>query len=107
MSSFPLSWSYRHLEGLGGQPKVVLTSDNYQHRCEIYFFGATVTSWIHNGTEKLFTSPVAIYNGEKAIRGGIPIVFPQFGHPKKSMAQHGFARTSNWALQVSTRFIFK
>lgn len=28
----------------------------------------------------------------------MPLVFPQFGHPKKEMAQHGFARTSEWDL---------
>ena len=33
-----------------------------------------------------------------AIRGGIPLVFPQFGQPKKEMSQHGFARNSNWEL---------
>jgi D-hexose-6-phosphate mutarotase len=33
-----------------------------------------------------------------AIRGGVPVVFPQFGQPKKEMAQHGFARTSEWDL---------
>jgi D-hexose-6-phosphate mutarotase len=27
-----------------------------------------------------------------AIRGGIPVVFPQFGQPDAAMAQHGFAR---------------
>lgn len=32
----------------------------------------------------------------KAIRGGIPVVFPQFGRPCESMSQHGFARTSMW-----------
>lgn len=28
----------------------------------------------------------------------MPLVFPQFGQPKKEMAQHGFARTSEWDL---------
>ena len=32
----------------------------------------------------------------KAIRGGIPVVFPQFGRPSQAMSQHGFARTSMW-----------
>ena len=35
---------------------------------------------------------------DKAIRGGIPVVWPWFGpHPTDgSMPQHGFARVSNW-----------
>ena len=34
-------------------------------------------------------------DGSKAIRGGIPVVFPNFG-PWKLGPQHGFARISNW-----------
>lgn len=34
----------------------------------------------------------------KAIRGGIPVVFPQFGRPSEDMSQHGFARTSLWSI---------
>ena len=44
--------------------------------------------------------------GKKAIRGGIPLVFPQFGQPKDTdgnlvlpkLSQHGFARNSMWKL---------
>jgi D-hexose-6-phosphate mutarotase len=36
-----------------------------------------------------------------AIRGGVPLVFPQFGQPQKTMASHGFARISHWALGQS------
>lgn len=31
------------------------------------------------GEELLFVSEEAVFNGKKAIRGGIPLVFPQFG----------------------------
>ena len=41
-------------------------------------------------------------NGSKAIRGGIPIVFPQFGQPNTQLAQHGFARTSLWVLKENS-----
>jgi D-hexose-6-phosphate mutarotase len=33
---------------------------------------------------------------------GIPLVFPQFGQPLKTMAQHGFARNSLWSIQSQT-----
>jgi len=59
-------------------------------------WGASVISWVCDGQERLFLSPMAIRDGPKAIRGGIPVVFPQFGPGK--MKQHGFARISNWTL---------
>ncbi|CAN8073366.1 unnamed protein product [Agarophyton chilense] len=62
----------------------------------VYHFGAHVTSWKNAaGREMLYTSPTAILNGTKAIRGGIPICFPQFGK-KGPLRQHGFARNSFW-----------
>mmetsp|Transcript_96773 Transcript_96773/g.230311 ORF Transcript_96773/g.230311 Transcript_96773/m.230311 type:complete len:303 (+) Transcript_96773:1-909(+) len=66
---------------------------------QIYLFGATLTSYkTPDGVERIFVSPGAIFDGKKAIRGGVPLVFPQFGQPDKAMAQHGFARSSLWAV---------
>lgn len=68
----------------------------------INLFGATVTSWtLPSGSEQLFLSSAAKLDGSKAIRGGIPIVFPAFGPPPKDHAtgrlpQHGFARSALW-----------
>lgn len=43
----------------------------------VHLYGATVTSWkLANGEEQLFVSSKAILDGSKAIRGGIPVVFP-------------------------------
>jgi len=61
--------------------------------CEIFLYGATVTSWKVSGEEMLYLSPKSAMDGSKAVRGGIPICFPNFG-PWKFGAQHGFARTS-------------
>jgi glucose-6-phosphate 1-epimerase len=51
--------------------------------------------------ERLFVSSKAILDGSKAVRGGIPVVFPCFGppeHPDHSkLPQHGFARNELWA----------
>jgi len=67
---------------------------------QVYLFGATLTSYkTPDGVERIFVSPGAIFDGKKAIRGGVPLVFPQFGQPDKAMAQHGFARSSNWSLK--------
>lgn len=69
-------------------------------------YGATVISW-KTGTlynpepvERLFVSGKAALDGSKAVRGGIPIVFPCFGapsHPEHArLGQHGFARNQVW-----------
>jgi len=57
-------------------------------------FGATVISWIVDGQEKIFVSKKAVMDGTKAIRGGIPICFPNFGPWSEGRPQHGFARNS-------------
>merc|ERR1711936_774876 len=63
--------------------------------CEIYKYGATVTSWrVAGGENIIFVSKKAKLDGTKAIRGGIPVCFPQFG-PWEFGAQHGFARISH------------
>ncbi|KAF8481956.1 galactose mutarotase-like protein [Russula ochroleuca] len=75
---------------------------------EILLFGATVTSWKsaersgpREPVERLFVSSKAVLDGSKAVRGGIPVVFPCFGppeHPDHSkLPQHGFARNEFWA----------
>jgi glucose-6-phosphate 1-epimerase len=73
---------------------------------EILLYGATIISWkspsrhdkeIH---ERLFLSSKAVLDGTKAVRGGIPVVFPCFGAPTHpdhlGLKQHGFARNENW-----------
>lgn len=67
---------------------------------KIHPFGATVISYVpSSGNEVLFLSKLAKLDGSKAIRGGIPLVFPQFGQPDKAMPQHGFLRTNLWNVQ--------
>jgi len=79
----------------GNLIKVRIT--NTKSFAEIYMFGATLTSWIVEGQERLFLSEKAILDGTKAIRGGIPIVFPQFNTKLTTdLPSHGFARISNW-----------
>ncbi|KAL4227929.1 hypothetical protein ACF0H5_013368 [Mactra antiquata] len=63
--------------------------------------GATVTSWKIGEEEILFCSKKAIRDGSKAIRGGIPLVFPNFG-PWELGPQHGFARNKQWKLDTDS-----
>jgi glucose-6-phosphate 1-epimerase len=64
----------------------------------ITLFGAHVVSWTTaGGEEQLFCSSRSVLDGSKAIRGGIPLIFPQFSERGKGM-RHGFARVSEWRL---------
>ncbi|KAK7116293.1 uncharacterized protein [Littorina saxatilis] len=64
-------------------------------RVIVHLHGATVLSWQCNGVEHLFLSSTSVFDNKKAIRGGIPVIFPQFG-PWSLGPQHGFARTKRW-----------
>lgn len=68
---------------------------------EIYAYGAHVTRWEEKGKAPfLFLSKQAVLDGTKSIRGGIPIVWPQFG-PRGPLPQHGFARSCDWKIAGS------
>jgi glucose-6-phosphate 1-epimerase len=63
---------------------------------EISLHGAHVLSWQPSpGRERLYLSPRASFAEGAAIRGGIPVIFPQFGG-RGSMVKHGFARLLAW-----------
>jgi glucose-6-phosphate 1-epimerase len=67
----------------------------------IYLHGAHVTHWKPAGEgAAIFLSERAEFAPGKAIRGGVPVIFPWFGerHDGKAGPQHGFARTAEWEL---------
>ncbi|GAB4838259.1 hypothetical protein Ancab_027788 [Ancistrocladus abbreviatus] len=84
-------------KGANGLDKVILREVRGSS-AEIYLYGGQVTSWKNEHREELlFISSKAIFKPPKAIRGGIPICFPQFaGHG--SLEQHGFARNRFWSV---------
>jgi len=57
--------------------------------------GAHVLSWVSGGRECLFLSPANRWDGRTAIRGGIPVCFPQF-NARGNLPRHGFARNLAW-----------
>jgi len=59
--------------------------------------GAHVLSWICQGRERLYLSPNNLWDGRAAIRGGVPLCFPQF-NMRGSLPKHGFARNCAWQL---------
>lgn len=68
-------------------------------RCELYPYGGHVTSWTSSaGRELLFLSERAEFRRGKAIRGGIPIIFPQFSG-QGPLPAHGFARNTIWKVE--------
>jgi glucose-6-phosphate 1-epimerase len=62
----------------------------------VTLFGAHIVSWITaDGRERLFCSERSARDGSRAIRGGIPLIFPQFAERGDGI-RHGFARISHW-----------
>jgi glucose-6-phosphate 1-epimerase len=68
---------------------------------EVHADGAHVTSWrpAPDGEERLFLSARTELREGAAIRGGIPVIFPQFA-AEGPLPRHGFARTTRWALEM-------
>lgn len=66
---------------------------------EVHRNGAHVTSWrpAPGTEERLFLSAHSSFDDGAAIRGGIPVIFPQFSL-EGPLPRHGFARTSLWTL---------
>lgn len=67
----------------------------------VYLQGAHLTAWQPAGHQPvIFTSRDADFAPGKAIRGGVPIVFPWFGGRSdgKTGPSHGFARIQDWTL---------
>ncbi|XP_040569004.1 uncharacterized protein [Lepeophtheirus salmonis] len=78
-------------------PVVVLDRGN-NTTCTLNLHGCTIVSWRVNNQEQLFVSKKSVFDGKKPIRGGIPLVFPVFGHSHYG-PQHGFARICRWTLE--------
>ncbi|POM74150.1 Aldose 1-epimerase [Phytophthora palmivora] len=67
---------------------------------EVFLFGAHVKSFrtvFDPNLDILFMSNQSHLDGVNPIRGGIPVVFPNFGSAT-GFPSHGFARITNWTL---------
>ena len=63
--------------------------------------GAHLVSWTTaDGVERLYMSPTSRLEAGHAIRGGVPVIFPQFS-ARGPLMRHGFARVSNWEVLPS------
>lgn len=65
-------------------------------RISLHRHGAHITSWTPvDGLERFYLSGLTDYRPTAAIRGGIPVIFPQFA-AEGPLPKHGFARTADW-----------
>lgn len=69
-------------------------------RAVVLQHGAQLVSWCSaDGVEHLYVSPRAMLDGQSAVRGGVPVCFPQFNQ-RGPLLKHGFARHLPWRLRA-------
>jgi D-hexose-6-phosphate mutarotase len=95
------------VEGRNGMPCVHLGTNGGE--VEVYLHGAHVTAFNKVGEPGvLFLSGRSLFQADKAIRGGIPVIFPWFGQrqpdPTGKSPMHGFARLSEWAVESADKW---
>ena len=62
----------------------------------VLLHGGQIVSWIPAGDqERLYLSPLAVAGGANTVRGGIPVVFPQFAQ-RGPLPRHGLLRQRSW-----------
>lgn len=86
-----------------GQPAIVVRAPDGA-QATVLLHGGHVVSWVPAGAdEQLYLSPEAVAAPGMAVRGGVPVIFPQFElrGPDTSLPRHGLARTRTWAHDTS------
>lgn len=79
------------LQGLACHDLLLPSGD----RVRVAEHGAQVLSWMASGRERLYLSPIAVLDGRVAVRGGIPVCWPQFSD-RGPLPRHGWLRQSPW-----------
>lgn len=80
-----------------GHPAVALRASDGA-RATILLHGGHLVSWIPaGGDEQLYVSPLSEFGEGQAVRGGVPVIFPQFAS-RGTLPRHGLLRTRGWAL---------
>jgi glucose-6-phosphate 1-epimerase len=97
LSQFEIPGRVEIVQEKNGLMKVEATTADWT-KAEVYLHGAQVTSFQRKGEPPLlFLSASSQFAPGKAIRGGVPIIFPWFGD-REGKPAHGFARTTEWEL---------
>ena len=80
-----------------GQPAVELEAPDGAH-ATVLLHGAQLVSWVPaGGREQLYLSGRTRHGAGAAVRGGVPVVFPQFA-ARGTLPRHGLLRTRAWSL---------
>jgi glucose-6-phosphate 1-epimerase len=101
-NQFDIPNALRFEDAPGGLVRAAISTPAAE--AELYLQGAHVTNWTPSGQRPvLFLSPKSLYTPGKAIRGGVPIIFPWFGDRSdgKPGPAHGFARITEWAMEAA------
>jgi len=78
-----------------GQPAMWLRAPDGAE-ATVLLHGGQVVSWIPAGDqERLYLSPLAQIGPGQAVRGGVPVCFPQFAE-RGPLPKHGLARDRAW-----------
>lgn len=82
------------IEVLGQPAWRLVATDGAQ--ATVMLHGAQIVSWIPAGdVERLYLSPLAVAAPGQSMRGGIPVVFPQFAS-QGALPKHGLVRDRAW-----------
>lgn len=84
----------------GNLDTIIFTKNNQE--IEVSLYGANLLRWKSLNKERLYIAKTSLLDGTKAVRGGVPVVFPQFARPNENLPQHGFVRTSFWKYLKNT-----
>ena len=85
--------------GINGMPRLELTHDSGS-AAHVYLSGAQLTSWIPVGWhDMLYLSRRARFAPGVPIRGGVPVIFPQFAD-SGPLPRHGWLRTVEWRVSA-------
>jgi len=83
------------LTSFAGQPALALRAPDGA-RATVLLHGAHLVSWVPAGAdEQLYLSPTAKYVNGSSVRGGVPVIFPQF-NARGPLPRHGLVRSRSW-----------
>lgn len=78
-----------------GQPALQLRAPDGA-QATVLLHGAHLVSWIPaGGQEQLYLSPASAFGAGASVRGGVPVIFPQFNE-RGPLPRHGLVRTRAW-----------
>jgi glucose-6-phosphate 1-epimerase len=88
------------LTSFAGQPALQLRAPDGA-QATVLLHGAHLVSWIPaGGDEQLYLSPNATFGLGASVRGGVPVIFPQF-NARGPLPRHGLVRSRAWRANES------